>query len=105
MKRKLSRGKITPVGEEHPFYVNDKVIFLKRITIKQGERYKVIGEGFGQCVEHCFHEGLLHSKNFLKRVKYFAVISDIADITKEASNKVNCGRFVTARFYEDAIVL
>ncbi len=80
---------------------------LKKITLKEARERSLIeiGQAFGTNLEHCIYEGILHSKNFKKRAKYYVIKNDMQfeDLSKKFITNSNSIFIVS--FYEDVNVL
>lgn len=73
---------------------------IKQITLKKAEKYNKLGEAIGTNLEHCIHEGTLHCRNFLKRVKYYVIKAHIKSETGEHKFITNQPEMMVVNFYE-----
>lgn len=76
---------------------------MKQVSISEAETLglKQIGSGGGFDVEYCIYMGIKYCKDFIKRAKYYTIISSVQNIGEDAKDMPNEGSFVSVKFYND----
>jgi len=73
---------------------------LKKISLKESKKYKLLGEALGINLDHCIEEGMLHCENFEKRAKYYVIISHFKREKPLDVRNMNLNETMIVEFYE-----
>ena len=80
-------------------FSDGKQKLVKRISLEEGEKYNQLGCGMGDSLEYCAWMGTRYCQDFLDRVAFFAIKSELDTIGEDGS-KVYA---IATMFFEDKL--